>query len=186
MRGSLAVPPLVPASHFVSGPVVPTMTEVICTAVLSTALFFLYSSLHWEELTEVKGSVVYLGVPSVAHESVLLNPADLCMVQCHGPTKEHFHLSYAGKLYWCTFHCFLSFLNSQKRDIIRFTYEVEEEGALPFLDTLVIRSSEGSLESRVYRKPTHTDQILDFKSHHPRSVKASVIFPLIKRNFAVS
>ena len=81
---------------------------------------------------------------------------------------------------------FLDHLNSKKRDIIRFTYEVEEEGTLPFLDTLVIRSSEGSLESRVYRKPTHTDQLLDFKSHHPRSAKASVISSLIKRNFAVS
>ena len=58
---------------------------------------------------------------------------------------------------------FLDHLNNQKKDIIRFSYEVEENGALPFLDTLIIRSTEGFLETKVYRKPTHTDQLLDFR-----------------------
>ena len=38
----------------------------------------------------------------------------------------------------------------------------------------------------MYRKSSHTDQLLNFRSHHPRSAKASVISSLIKRNFSVS
>ena len=59
---------------------------------------------------------------------------------------------------------FLDHLNSVKMNIIRFTYEVEDNMALPFLDTLVTCSTEGSLETRVYRKQTHTDQLLHFRT----------------------
>ena len=81
---------------------------------------------------------------------------------------------------------FLDHLNLQKKDIIRFTHEIEQNMSLPFLDIIVIRSAEGSLETRVYRKPTHTDQLLDFRSHHPNSAKTSVISSLVKRNLSVS
>ena len=80
---------------------------------------------------------------------------------------------------------FVDHLNSQKKGI-RFTHEIEQNLSIPFLDILVIRSVEGSLETRVCRKPTHTDQLLDFKSHHPICAKTSVIFSLVKRNLSVS
>ena len=38
---------------------------------------------------------------------------------------------------------------------------------LPMLDTMTIRMSDGSLKCSVYRKPTHTDQYLQFQSHQP-------------------
>ena len=80
---------------------------------------------------------------------------------------------------------FLDHLNSQK-DIIRFTHEIEQNMSIASLDILVIRSVEGSLETRVYRKPTHTGQLLDFRSHHPNSAKTSVISSLVKRNLSIS
>ncbi len=50
---------------------------------------------------------------------------------------------------------------------IKFTYEVEDEGKLPFLDTEITHHHDGTLSTNVYRKSTHTDKYLDFDSHHP-------------------
>ena len=44
---------------------------------------------------------------------------------------------------------------------IQFTMEdSRSDGSMPFLDTLVTPSSDGSLSTKVYRKPTHTDLYL--------------------------
>ena len=48
-------------------------------------------------------------------------------------------------------------------------------GAIPFLDTLIILQADGSLSITMYCKPTRTDQYLQWDSHHSRSAKYSVI-----------
>ena len=58
---------------------------------------------------------------------------------------------------------------------IKFMVEQEEDGTLPFLDTLLRRREDGSLDVSVYRKPTHTDRYLHFESHHPTHVKRGVV-----------
>ena len=58
---------------------------------------------------------------------------------------------------------------------IKFTYEEESEGSLPFLDTLMVRKEDGTIKLLVYRKKTHTDQYLNFSSHHPLHQKLGVI-----------
>ena len=55
----------------------------------------------------------------------------------------------------------LDHLNSVKPSI-RSTVEVEKDGGLPFLDTLLQRREDGGLDVTIYRKPTHTDRYLDF------------------------
>jgi len=56
---------------------------------------------------------------------------------------------------------FLQHLTSRQLTI-RFTTETENNNAIPFLDTLVTRESEGHLTTSDYTKPTHTDQYLLF------------------------
>ena len=58
--------------------------------------------------------------------------------------------------------------------------EVEENGKLPFLDCLVSRDN-NSLRITVYRKPTHTDRLLDESSYSPTSHKATTIRTLTRR-----
>ena len=74
----------------------------------------------------------------------------------------------------------LTHLNSV-RPSIRFTVEVEKDGRLPFLDILLQRRDDGSLDVTVYRKPTHTDRYLDFHSHHPPQVKRGLVKCLFDR-----
>ena len=63
---------------------------------------------------------------------------------------------------------------------IKFTIELPGTDGLPFLDTLT-KPTPNSIESTVYRKPTHTDRYLDYNSNHPISTKLSVIYTLIHR-----
>ena len=76
---------------------------------------------------------------------------------------------------------FLQHINSVD-PAIRFTVEDnKEDGSIPFLDTIVKPEAGGSLSITVYRKPTHTDQYLQWDSHHYLSAKFSVIQTLSHR-----
>ena len=67
-------------------------------------------------------------------------------------------------------------------DSIQFTAEATQaDGTLPFLDVLVIPQPDGSISTAVYRKPTHTNQYLQWDSHHEISAKYSVISTLFHR-----
>ena len=68
-----------------------------------------------------------------------------------------------------TFH---EHLNRQNPHI-QFTKEIEENGKIPFLDCL--------LRTTIYRKPTHTDRLLDQSSYNPTSHKATTIQTLTRR-----
>ena len=76
---------------------------------------------------------------------------------------------------------FLQHINSVD-PAIKFTVEDnKEDGLIPFLDTIVKPEVDGSLSITVYRKPTHTDQYLQWDSHHNLSAKFSVINTLSHR-----
>ena len=76
---------------------------------------------------------------------------------------------------------FLQHINSVESGI-KFTVEDnKEDGSIPFLDTIVKPEADGTLSITVYRKPTHTDQYLQWDSHHHLSAKFSVIHTLSHR-----
>ena len=52
---------------------------------------------------------------------------------------------------------------------------------MPFLDTWITPQRDGSLKTKVYRKPTHKNQYLQWDSHHSTSNKYSVISSLLHR-----
>ena len=70
-------------------------------------------------------------------------------------------------------------LKEQNADI-QFAKEIEEIGKLPFLDCLVSRDN-NELRTTMYRKPTHTDRLLDESSYNPTSHKATAIKTLTRR-----
>ena len=74
----------------------------------------------------------------------------------------------------------------KRNDVEDFLEHLNTQHTISFLDTLVIRDSEGRLTASVYRKPTHTDQYLSYDSHHPQSVKRGVVKCLYDRSKNIS
>ena len=69
---------------------------------------------------------------------------------------------------------------------IQFTMEEQrQDGSMPLLDILVTPQQDGTLTTSVYRNPTHTDQYLQWDSHHNLACKYSVINTLTHRAKAV-
>ena len=75
---------------------------------------------------------------------------------------------------------FIEHINSV-HPAIQFTVENKEDGATPFLDTIVNPGADGNLFITVYRNPTHMDQYLQWDSYHHLSAKFSVINTLMYR-----
>jgi hypothetical protein len=71
-------------------------------------------------------------------------------------------------------------LNSIFTDI-NFTTEEEANNQLPFLDVLIQKATNGTLQTSVYRKATNTLQIINFTSNHPIGHKISCIRTLFNR-----
>ena len=71
-------------------------------------------------------------------------------------------------------------LNEIHKDI-QFTAEEEFDKKLPFLDCLISRKQNQTIETSVYKKKTHTGQYINFNSNQPIAVKLSTIKTLTRR-----
>ena len=75
------------------------------------------------------------------------------------------------------FHNHLNSINNN----IQFTIEKENDNSIAFLDVKITKTENGDIFTNVYRKPTHTDQYLNFKSYQPIQHKAAVVRTLSHR-----
>ena len=77
------------------------------------------------------------------------------------------------------FEAFYARLNSL-HPALNFTFEIEKENKLPFLDVLVHKESAG-FSTSLYRKPTFTGQYLRWDSFCPSSRKINLVKCLVQR-----
>ena len=80
----------------------------------------------------------------------------------------------------------LHHINSQDPNIQFTVEEPGTDGSIPFLDTKVTLGPKNTIHTKVYRKPTHTDQYLHCNSSHFITAKNSVYNTLAHRAKVVS
>ncbi|XP_062708964.1 uncharacterized protein LOC134288363 [Aedes albopictus] len=64
---------------------------------------------------------------------------------------------------------------------LQFTIEMEKDGTLPFLDSLVVRHNDQSVTTKWYSKPISSGRLLNYHSFHPTTMKINVAMNFIKR-----
>ena len=81
--------------------------------------------------------------------------------------------------------CIVNQLNSFDENI-QFTFEIEEENKLAFLGVMVIRHTNDTTNTTVYRKPTNTDIYINCHSHSPIQWKKTTANVLTQRAIKIS
>ena len=69
---------------------------------------------------------------------------------------------------------------------IKFTYELESNNKLAFLDVSARRTKDNKVETSVYRKATCTNIYINWHSHAPSNWKIGILRNLIKRAKSIS
>jgi len=115
------------------------------------------------------------------HEKVWLN-------QCPDEFKPSLYRRYVDDTFLLFKNCsqveqFVSYLNT-KHPNLKFTYEIEQNSKLPFLDTIITKDN-GRLTTSVYRKPTFTGLGVNYSSFSPKLFKLNSISTLINRAYNI-
>ena len=143
-----------------------------------TSTYFQYNGKHYKQL---HGTAMGSPVSVVVAEIVMQHVEERALATCRQTIP--LWLRYVDDTFTAIhkdeIDAFHDHLNEQNADI-QFTKEIEENGKLPFLDCLVSRDN-NELQTTVYRKPTHTDRLLDESSYNPTSHKATTIRTLTRR-----
>ena len=143
-----------------------------------TSTYFQYNGRHYKQL---HGTAMGSPVSVVVAEIVMQHVEESALATCRQTIP--LWLRYVDDTFTAVhkdeIDDFHDHLNEQNADI-QFTKEIEENGKLPFLDCLVSRDN-NELRTTVYRKPTHTDRLLDESSYNPTSHKATTIKTLTRR-----
>ncbi|KAL6423094.1 hypothetical protein ACFW04_010525 [Cataglyphis niger] len=68
---------------------------------------------------------------------------------------------------------------------LKFTYEIESDSCINFLNTIVICSN-GKIVTNCYRKPTCSNRYINIYSNHPFKYKINTIFNLVDHAILLS
>ena len=137
-----------------------------------TSTYFQYNGKHYKQL---HGTAMGSPVSVVVAEIVMQHVEERALATCRQTIP--LWLRYVDDTFTAVYKDeiddFHDHLNEQNAGI-QFTREIEENGKLPFLDCLVSRDN-NELRTTVYRKPTHTDRLLDESFYNPTSHKVTTI-----------
>ena len=143
-----------------------------------TSAYFQYNGKHYKQL---HGTAMGSPVSVVFAEIVKQNIEERALATCRQTIP--LWLCYVDDTFTAVHKDeianFQKHLNEQHAHI-QFTREIEEDGKRPFLDCLVSHDN-NELRTTVYRKPTHTDRLLNQSSYNPTSHKATTIKTLTRR-----
>ena len=70
---------------------------------------------------------------------------------------------------------------NQIQTSIKFAIEGKKDNCISLLDIPVTRDHIGTFDKNIYRKPTHSERYLNFKSEHPLEHKSAVVNALTHR-----
>ncbi|XP_014676727.1 PREDICTED: uncharacterized protein LOC106816618 [Priapulus caudatus] len=149
----------------------------LLTFVLMTTYFKFRDQIYNQKFGAAMGSpvspiVANLYMEWLETEAIATAPADLKPKLWLRYVDDTLEIIKSGTVQQWTEH-----LNSiDSTNNIKFTYEEELDQKIPFLDTLIHKREDGSLKLTVYRKKSHTDQYLNFNSHHtvnPKTVSGT-------------
>lgn len=84
----------------------------------------------------------------------------------------------------CSLDDFIRQLNNLYPSI-KFTFETETDGKLPFLDLLIIKNNNAELEFDIYRKPTANHRFILNSSNHSLQSKLSCFNSMIHRLLSI-
>merc|ERR1712228_450412 len=74
----------------------------------------------------------------------------------------------------------------EQQSVLKFTYELNTNNKLPFLDVNVTSTSNNGFKTTVYRKPTNIGTCLNANSESPDQYKSSVISNFIHRTYKIT
>ena len=75
-------------------------------------------------------------------------------------------------------------LNGFHQDI-KFTYEIEQDNRIPFLDVNVTRNDDGTFDTDIYRKKTDTNIYINWDAFASRSWKIGTLKGLFRRAYMI-
>ena len=144
-----------------------TVEEII--SLLKLCLNATYLRFRGSYYQQIHGTAI--GSPvSVVVANLVIEEVEQRAINSFSDTKRLFWKQYVDDPF-TAIHKFHQRLNSVV-DSLKFTFEVEVDRHLPFLDVMVHRNGDGLVSISVY---THLDQYLQFTSHHPTTHKSSVV-----------